>query len=36
MVPISLIFVSVSDRPEAPPVSVVDQIIGSAQVAQQK
>lgn len=36
-VPTSLIFVTVSDRAGAPPVSVVDQIIGSAQVgAQQK
>ena len=36
MVPTSLIFVTVSDRPEAPPVSVIDQIIGSAQVVDQQ
>ena len=35
-VPTSLIFVHVSDRAEAPPVSVVDQIIGSAQLANQQ
>jgi hypothetical protein len=36
MVPTSLIFVTVSDRPGAPPVSVIDQIIGSAQLAAQQ
>ena len=35
-VPTSLIFVHVSDRAGAPPASVVDQIIGSAQLANQQ
>jgi hypothetical protein len=35
-VPTSLIFVQLSDRAGAPPASVVDQIIGSAQVAAQQ
>jgi hypothetical protein len=34
-VPTSLIFVTVSDHAGAPPASVIDQIIGSAQVAAQ-
>jgi len=32
-VPTSLIFVTVSDLPGAPPASVIDQIVGSAQLA---
>lgn len=36
IVPTSLIFVTVSDRAGAPPASVVDQIIGSAQMAAQQ
>lgn len=35
-VPTSLIFVTVSDRAGAPPASVADQIIGSAQLAAQQ
>lgn len=35
-VPTSLIFVTVSDRAGAPPATVIDQIIGSAQLAAQQ
>jgi hypothetical protein len=35
-VPTSLIFVQVSDRAEAPPATVIDQIIGSAQLVNQQ